>query len=99
MRELSGGERRYLELVIIFSLERKYIFLDEPFTGVEPLIRDLIIERIKKEAENGKAILLTDHLYRYTMNIADKAYFMHGKQCHPINGDIPSEFKKLGYLR
>lgn len=97
--ELSGGQRRYLEIAIIFSLNRKYLLLDEPFTGVEPRIIDLIIERIREETKKGIGILVTDHLYRYITNIADAAYLMHNKQCYPIDGDISKELKQLGYLR
>lgn len=97
--ELSGGEQRYLEIAIIFSLNRNYFLMDEPFTGVEPLIIDLIIERIKEQARRGKGILITDHLYRYITEIANEAYLMHNKQCYPVNGDISTELKKLGYLK
>lgn len=97
--ELSGGERRYLEIAIIFSLDRKYLLLDEPFTGVEPLIVDLIIERINEQANRGKGILVTDHLHRYITNIANKAYLMQNKQCYPIHGDVSKELKRLNYLR
>lgn len=97
--ELSGGERRYLEIAIIFSFNRRYLLLDEPFTGVEPRIIDVIIERIREETKKGKGILVTDHLYRYITNIADAAYLMHNKQCYQINGNISEELKKMGYLR
>lgn len=97
--ELSGGERRYLEIEIIFSLDRSYFLLDEPFTGVEPLIVDLIIEKIKEQSNRGKGVLVTDHLHRYITNIADEAYLMHNKQCSPINGDVSKKLQGLGYLR
>lgn len=44
--KLSGGEKKYLEIAILFNFDRKYMLLDEPFTGVEPAIIDLIIDRI-----------------------------------------------------
>lgn len=97
--ELSGGERRYLEMAIIFSLSRKYLLLDEPFTGVEPTIIDLIIEKIQEQVDEGKGVLITDHLHRYITNLADDAYLMHNKQCYPILGNISEELKKLNYLR
>ena len=97
--ELSGGERRYLEIAIIFSLNRKYFLLDEPFTGVEPYIIDLIIEKIQKQAREGKGILITDHLHRYSTPIADEAYLMHNKRCYHVKGDISQELKSIGYLK
>lgn len=98
IRELSGGEKRYLEIRLIFHLERKYILLDEPFTGVEPYICELIIEMIKQEAERGKGILLTDHLHRYILQAADEGYLLHHKQCYYLGEDISRELKSLGYL-
>lgn len=96
-RQLSGGERRYLEAAILFHLDKKYVLLDEPFTGIEPSIIELLIDRIQKEADNGKGILLTDHLYRYISAVADKGYLIHNKQCYDLGGDFSSELKEMGY--
>lgn len=95
--QLSGGEKRYLEAAILFHLDRKYVLLDEPFTGVEPSIIDLLIDRIRKEVDNGKGILLTDHLYRYISVVADKGYLIHNNQCYDLGGDFTSELKEMGY--
>lgn len=97
--QLSGGEKRYLEIAILFNFNRKYILLDEPFTGVEPTIIDLIIDRIRDEAANGKGILLTDHMHRYISIVADKGYLLHNKQCYNLEGNFTEELKNLGYLR
>lgn len=96
--KLSGGEKRYLEIVLLLNFDRKYILLDEPFTGVEPTIIDLIIDKIKREAKKGKGILLTDHMHRYISVVADKGYLLHNKQCYFLDGDFILELKKLGYL-
>lgn len=97
--KLSGGEKRYLEVAILFNFDRKYMLLDEPFTGVEPAIIDLIIDRIQQEAKNGKGILITDHMHRYIELVADKGYLLHNKQCYDLNGSFTQELKKMGYLR
>ncbi len=97
--ELSGGERRYLEISIILSFYRKYILLDEPFTGVEPFIIDLIIEKIKREAAKEKGILVTDHMHRYVSQAADEAYLLHNKQCYPLEGDFIEQLKRMEYLK
>jgi len=97
--QLSGGEKRYLETVILFHFNRKYILLDEPFTGVEPSIIDLLIDRIRKEANSGKGILLTDHMHRYISIVADKGYLIHNKQCYDLGGDFTKELKEMGYHR
>lgn len=97
--ELSGGERRFFEVSLLLSLDRKYILLDEPFTGVEPYIVDRIIERLKKEAQNGRGILLTDHQHRYVSQVADVSYLLHNKQCYKLNGDLTTELRTIGYIR
>jgi len=97
--QLSGGEKRYLETAILFHFDRKYILLDEPFTGVEPSIIDLLIDKIHKEARSGKGILLTDHMHRYISIVADKGYLMHNKQCYDLGEDFTQELKKMGYHR
>jgi len=97
--QLSGGEKRYLEVVMLFQLDRKYILLDEPFTGVEPTIIDLLIDRIRKEAHNGKGIMLTDHMHRYISMVADKGYLVHNRQCYDLGNDFSQELKRMGYHR
>ncbi len=96
---LSGGEKRLLEVLLLLSLNRKYILLDEPFTGVEPYIADQIIQLLEVEARKGKGILLTDHLHRYISKIATKGYMLHNQQCYKLEGDIAAELKKIGYIK
>lgn len=97
--ELSGGERRYLEVALLFCLDRRYFLLDEPFTGVEPLIVEQIIEKIKREASRGKGILVTDHYHQYILKVADYAYVMQNKQCYEMGNDFKSELERFGYIR
>lgn len=68
---LSGGELRYLEIKLLFSLERDYYLLDEPFTGVEPNLIDILCKFIINQKNLGKGILITDHYYRYVTKIID----------------------------
>jgi lipopolysaccharide export system ATP-binding protein len=75
-RELSGGERRRVEIARSLALDPKFVLLDEPFAGVDPLaVHDiqLIIKRLK-----GKniGVLITDHNVRETLGIVDRAYIM-----------------------
>ena len=97
--QLSGGEKRYLEVAVLFSLGRKYILMDEPFSGIEPVIIDLIIDKIREEANSGKGILLTDHMHRSITKVADKGYLLHNNQCYRLDGNVTEELKKMGYLR
>lgn len=98
---LSGGERKLLELILIFSLNRKYVLLDEPFTGIEPNIIEKMIKLIIEQKEKGKGILITDHYYRYVLRNSDRAYLMENGCCDPIESseNMITELKKKGYLR
>jgi lipopolysaccharide export system ATP-binding protein len=74
---LSGGERRRLEIARALVLTPKFILLDEPFAGIDPLaVRDIqrIITQLKAR-EIG--ILITDHNVRETLNITDRAYIIN----------------------
>lgn len=93
--ELSSGEKRLLEISLLFSLNRKYILLDEPFRGVEPYIAEQIIERINNEAQKGRGILLTNHQHRYVTQVADEAYLLLNKQCYELEGELATELNKL----
>ena len=79
--ELSGGERRRVEIARCLALEPKFILLDEPFAGVDPIaVADIqgIIEYLRKR---GIGILITDHNVRETLRIVDRAYILN-------NGEI-----------
>jgi len=74
---LSGGERRRTEITRALALEPKFLLLDEPFAGIDPIaVFDIqrIVERLK---ENGLGILITDHNVRETLRITDRAYIMN----------------------
>ncbi len=75
-RELSGGERRRVEIARALALDPKFVLLDEPFAGVDPLaVHDiqLIIKRLKQK---NIGVLITDHNVRETLGIVDRAYIM-----------------------
>jgi ABC-type multidrug transport system ATPase subunit len=69
--ELSGGERRIIEILLILQAEREYVLIDEPFNGVEPRFRDEI-KNIIREHSKAKGIIVTDHDYRNIMAISTK---------------------------
>ena len=99
-RNLSGGEKRYLEVQLLLSLRRSYLLLDEPFTGLEPLMIDRISELLKRAAAEGVGILITDHYHQYILPLADQAYAMLNKQCELLRlGEaIDDQLKAFGYL-
>ena len=74
---LSGGERRRTEIARALAVEPKFLLLDEPFAGVDPIaVLDIqsIIDRLRKQ---GLGILITDHNVRETLRITNRAYIMN----------------------
>ncbi|MCG8468094.1 MAG: LPS export ABC transporter ATP-binding protein [Gemmatimonadetes bacterium] len=73
---LSGGERRRLEITRALVTRPKFLLLDEPFTGVDPIAID-DIQRIVRDLRNkGLGVLITDHNVRETLTITDRAYLL-----------------------
>ena len=75
--QLSGGERRRVEITRALVTQPKFMLLDEPFAGIDPLaVQDLqmIVGKLK---EQGLGILITDHNVRDTLSITDRAYIMY----------------------
>jgi lipopolysaccharide export system ATP-binding protein len=75
--ELSGGERRRVEIARSLSLSPKFILLDEPFAGVDPMAVNDIQNIIKKLKMRNIGVLITDHNVRETLGIVDRAYIMN----------------------
>ena len=75
-RELSGGERRRVEIARSLALDPKFVLLDEPFAGVDPLAVSDIQSIIKRLKQKNIGVLITDHNVRETLGIVDRAYIM-----------------------
>ncbi|MFW5962333.1 MAG: LPS export ABC transporter ATP-binding protein [bacterium] len=75
--QLSGGERRRVEIARSLTTSPKFILLDEPFAGVDPISIAEIQDIIKYLKTQNLGILITDHNVRETLNITDKAYILH----------------------
>ena len=73
---LSGGERRRVEIARALALEPKFILLDEPFAGVDPLAVSDIQNIITSLKKRDIGVLITDHNVRETLGIVDRAYIM-----------------------
>jgi len=99
--ELSGGERRRVEIARCLALEPQFILLDEPFAGVDPLAVADIQGIIKYLQERGMGILITDHNVRETLHIVDRAYILNNGKIL-LEGDsntiANSELAKKFYL-
>jgi len=74
--QLSGGERRRAEIARALMMEPKFLLLDEPFAGVDPIAVEDIQNIIKQLVELNMGILITDHNVRETLGICDRAYVM-----------------------
>ena len=73
---LSGGERRRLEITRALVTNPSFILLDEPFSGIDPIVVNEAQEIIKELRAKGLGILLTDHNVRETLSITDRAYLI-----------------------
>ncbi|MCK4574248.1 MAG: LPS export ABC transporter ATP-binding protein [candidate division Zixibacteria bacterium] len=73
---LSGGERRRVEITRALVTEPKFILLDEPFAGIDPIAVEDIQGIINRLVEKGLGVLITDHNVRETLSICDRAYIM-----------------------
>jgi lipopolysaccharide export system ATP-binding protein len=75
---LSGGERRRVEIARCLAAQPKYVLLDEPFAGVDPLAVSDIRKLVRQLTDRGIGVLITDHNVRETLEIVDRAYILHG---------------------
>ena len=74
---LSGGERRRLEITRALSISPKFVLLDEPFAGIDPIAVTDIQKIIFHLKQRGIGVLITDHNVRETLRITDRAYIVH----------------------
>ena len=74
---LSGGEKRRLEIARSLITDPKFLLLDEPFVGIDPITVDDIQKIIRKLKEKNLGIFITDHNVRETLEIIDRAYIIH----------------------
>ncbi|AXI44680.1 LPS export ABC transporter ATP-binding protein [Sulfitobacter sp. SK012] len=94
---LSGGERRRVEIARCLAADPKYLLLDEPFAGVDPIsvgdIRNLVADLKKR----GIGVLITDHNVRETLEIVDRAYILH--EGRVLMSGTPEEVVRNGDVR
>ena len=86
-RQLSGGQRRKVEIARTLAADPKFILLDEPFAGIDPLAIEDIKDILSKLAKQNIGILITDHNVRETLEICHKAAIIN-------NGEIIAEGDK-----
>lgn len=94
-QDLSGGEKRIIEILLIIHSNAEFILLDEPFNGVSPIVRDYIMGYIKK-MKSSKGYIITDHDYENVINLADKIVYLQNGYLKEIKDK--SELVELGYI-
>ncbi len=75
---LSGGEKRRTEIARALTTDPRYLLLDEPFVGIDPLAVNDIQDVLRSLKGKGLGLLLTDHNVQATLEIVDRAYIIHG---------------------
>ena len=83
IRNLSGGESRYLEVKLLLNLDTLFVLLDEPFNGISPLHLELVKKMILDKSLK-KGIILTDHDYRNVLDVANKYYLLFDGGLKPV---------------
>ncbi|MFN3821336.1 MAG: LPS export ABC transporter ATP-binding protein [bacterium] len=74
---LSGGERRRLEIARALTMDPKFVLLDEPFSGIDPIAVSEIQRMIRGLSERGIGVLITDHNVYETLSITNRAYLLY----------------------
>lgn len=95
-QDLSSGERRIIEILLIIHSNADFILLDEPFNGVSPVLKEYIISYIRK-LKLSKGYVITDHDYENVINLADSLLYLQNGFLKEIKDK--SELIELGYLK
>lgn len=98
---LSGGERRRVEIARALATDPKFILLDEPFAGIDPIAVNEIRSLVSQLKNRGLGVIITDHNVRETLGITDRSYVLHdGKILKHGTSDeiIRDEMVKKVYL-
>lgn len=93
--QLSIGERRYLELLLLAHAPHPFLLLDEPFSMIEPLYKD-IIKALLTDIKSRKGIILTDHYFLDVLPITNRNILLKNESFLPVFGE--KDLEDLGYL-
>jgi len=74
--QLSQGERRYVQILLVLNLDKRFLIFDEPFSMVAPLFRESLKEKLL-DCKKDKAIIITDHYYQDVFDMADRIYTIY----------------------
>jgi len=93
--QLSGGEKRILEILLIIYSNARYILIDEPFNRIDPIYKENIKTMIKDQSTN-KGFIITDHDYRNILDISTRIILIHDGGTKPIRNK--KELEYWGYI-
>jgi ABC-type multidrug transport system ATPase subunit len=93
--QLSGGEKRLLEILLIIYSNARYVMIDEPFNGIAPIYKEEIKNRIKEQSKY-KGFIITDHDYWNILDLSTKIILMHDGGTKEIKDVRDLEF--WGYI-
>ncbi|MEO6849001.1 MAG: hypothetical protein ABI203_02900, partial [Mucilaginibacter sp.] len=93
--QLSGGQLRYFELLLIINLNTMFVLLDEPFSKIEPLYKEFIADLIKKY-RTTIGFILTDHDYKNVISLSDSIFLLTDGVCKKLV-DL-SDLEKYNYV-
>jgi lipopolysaccharide export system ATP-binding protein len=96
--QLSGGQRRLVETLLIVACPDTFIMLDEPFSNVMPLYVEKL-KQLLKELKNRKGILITDHYYRDVLDLADSVYLLTTDGTLRLLSDPQKQLREYNYIR
>ena len=94
-RNLSGGEKKIIEALLIIFSASKFILLDEPFNGLSPKMTHEM-QKLIKEQSKEKGIIISDHRYQEVLDISDEIYLLSDSHLKPIK-DL-KELQRYNYL-
>lgn len=96
IKHLSGGELRYLEIKLILNNASKFVLLDEPYTGLSPIMIDKVNDLIT-EMSSRKGIIITDHNYENVIKVSAKLSLMKEGKLHHLKHK--NDLVEKGYLK
>ncbi len=93
--DLSGGEKRILETLLLLLSDARYLLLDEPFTHLSPVQIERLLHLLRTHG-SGKGIILSDHQYRYVLSVCHRLVLLDQGRTVALND--PQELVDRGYL-
>lgn len=94
-QQLSGGEKRIVEILLMVHSNAKFVLLDEPFNGLSPIMKTYVIDYIN-DLKSSKGFIITDHDYENVIHLADRIVYLQNGFLKSIQ-DL-SELVNLGYM-